>query len=326
MNWEELAFVNQQLAAMLRDGIPLEGALRKLCEDMRRGALRAELEALRADLERGAPLAEALAARNLPPLYVRMVQVGIKSGDLPAVLTLLADHYERLNLVWTRLKGLMIYPLIVLVAALGLSAFLTVFAIACQQTFVRDLMAGKAMPAFYPVALWSPLILLIVASVVTLVAFATPQTRRWLRWHVSGFKETSLSQLASAMSLMLRGGCTLAEAIGLLQWLERGTPVEADLARWQQRLRAGQSRFADVAGGSKIVPPLFVWLVASAAEGLPSGFRRATEFYSARAAHQTEVLLYAALPVAVLFLGGLILVQLSSVFSVVISILGTLGE
>src|SRR5205814_1571539 len=38
MNYDEFAFFNQQLAAMLRDGIPLEGALSRLCADMRRGA------------------------------------------------------------------------------------------------------------------------------------------------------------------------------------------------------------------------------------------------------------------------------------------------
>jgi len=32
------AFFNQQLAAMLRDGIPLEGALRRLCQEMRAGS------------------------------------------------------------------------------------------------------------------------------------------------------------------------------------------------------------------------------------------------------------------------------------------------
>jgi type II secretory pathway component PulF len=37
---DEFAFFNQQLAAMLRDGIPLEGALRRLCQEMRRGAAR----------------------------------------------------------------------------------------------------------------------------------------------------------------------------------------------------------------------------------------------------------------------------------------------
>ena len=52
MKTDEFAFFNQQLAAMLRDGIPLEGALQRLCGDMNDGALRTELQALADDLER----------------------------------------------------------------------------------------------------------------------------------------------------------------------------------------------------------------------------------------------------------------------------------
>src|ERR1051325_1510721 len=59
MKNDEFAFFNQQLAAMLRDGIPLEGALRKLCEEMRRGQLRDELQALEADLAKGTPMTDA---------------------------------------------------------------------------------------------------------------------------------------------------------------------------------------------------------------------------------------------------------------------------
>ena len=43
MNYDEFAFFNQQLAAMLREGIPLEGALKQLCAGMRSGALRVEI-------------------------------------------------------------------------------------------------------------------------------------------------------------------------------------------------------------------------------------------------------------------------------------------
>ena len=69
MKYDEFAFFNQQLAAMLRDGIPLEGALRRLCEEMRRGKLRDELQALEADLANGTPIADALQLRQLPELY-----------------------------------------------------------------------------------------------------------------------------------------------------------------------------------------------------------------------------------------------------------------
>jgi hypothetical protein len=117
MKLDEFAFFNQQLAAMLRDGIPLEGALRRLCQEMRAGSLRTELQALEADLAKGTPMADALKGRQLPELYKRMIMVGVKSGDLSGALTMLADYLQRQSSLWTRLKGLMIYPCIVLFAA-----------------------------------------------------------------------------------------------------------------------------------------------------------------------------------------------------------------
>jgi type IV pilus assembly protein PilC len=125
MKYDEFAFFNQQLAAMLRDGIPLEGALHRLCEEMRRGKLRDELQALEVDLARGTPIADALKTRQLPELYKRMVLVGVKSGDLPGALTMLADYFHRQNNLWTRMKGLMVYPLVVLLVAFLLSCFLS---------------------------------------------------------------------------------------------------------------------------------------------------------------------------------------------------------
>ena len=66
MSYDELAFFNQQLAAMLREGIPLEAALKQLSSGMRTGSFRAELEELQDDLARGTPLADALKRRSLP--------------------------------------------------------------------------------------------------------------------------------------------------------------------------------------------------------------------------------------------------------------------
>src|ERR1035437_10850761 len=122
MKLDEFAFLNQQLAAMLRDGIPLEGALRRLCQEMRAGTLRTELQSLEADLARGTPMADALKPRQLPELYKRMILVGVKSGDLPGALTMLADYFQRQSSIWMRLKSMMVYPLIVMFVAFLRSA------------------------------------------------------------------------------------------------------------------------------------------------------------------------------------------------------------
>lgn len=309
MNHEALAFVNHQLAGMLRSGIPLEGALRQLCRDMQHGPLRAELEQLEAALAQGIPLREALEARKLPELYVRMILLGAQSNDLPGALTLVADHYQRHHLVWTRLKGLLVYPILVLVAATGLS-FLMAFVFKSLTVNIFQGI-GVEWPRYIVFALWIPAWTLAAAAVTTGILTAVPRFRRALLWKLPGFKEHFLSHLASTLALALGKGCHLEDALALARRLETDTPIGPELARWQERLAAGHARFADIAAETRVFPPLFVWLVAQGGEDLAAGFRKAAEIYHRRAAHQIELFLYAILPVSVLGLGLMILIQVA---------------
>jgi type IV pilus assembly protein PilC len=330
MKLDEFAFFNQQLAAMLRDGIPLESALGQLCASMRRGELRDELEKLRADLANGVPLPQALLIRKLPPFYVQMLTIGAKSNDLPGVLTLVADYYQRTNLIWTRLKGLMVYPAIVLGASLALSIFLAVLfggVAGIVPGMFSELLEGRPLPGFTyfslqatPIGLWLPVLLLALLSVAFGAAIATPRLRSWLRWRLPGFRDASLWQIASAMGIMLEGGCGLDDAVGLTAQMEQDSTAANDLAQWRARLASGHGDFAGVAVPTKRFPPLFIWLVASAQNDLASGLKRAAEIYRARAEYRSELLLQAALPVSVLALGVLIFTQ---VFTLIHTVLGT---
>lgn len=160
MKLDEFAFFNQQLAAMLRDGIPLEGALRRLCQEMRVGALRAELQALEADLAKGTSLADALKPRQLPELYKRMIVVGVKGNDLPGALTMLADYFQRQSNVWMRLRSMMVYPLIVMFAAFLISLLLAFLWNCVIGPSLHDMFSGMGM----------------MLPGATLFAFATLQT------------------------------------------------------------------------------------------------------------------------------------------------------
>ena len=161
MNYDEFAFFNRQLAAMLKDGIPLEGAIKQLCADMRSGQLREQIELLEQDLAKGAPLKEAIAGRNLPEYYKRMVEVGVRANDLPGTLTLLADYYERANALWTRLKGLLVYPVIVVLVSVALTAFLCV----AFNHFLGSVNDFMPIPPLFIAAMWMPPILMAVGPV-----------------------------------------------------------------------------------------------------------------------------------------------------------------
>jgi type II secretory pathway component PulF len=337
MNHDEFAFFNQQLAAMLRDGIPLEGALRKLCQEMRGGPLRDELRRLEDDLARGTPLAEALAARQLPELYRRMMQVGVKSGDLPGALTLLADYYQRQNSLWTRLKGLMVYPLIVLFATFAVSGlFAVIWTHVVKPTYfgiLPDLMEGQALPVATRAAmpllqnLWVFPTVFGLLFALAVAVMLVPSLREAARWRLPAFREASVARVASSLHLLLKGGVPLPDAIALLARLESGKAAQ-DLGRWLKNLATGMGKFSEVAANNLAFPPLFVWLAANGGDDLAGGFKRAAEIFEARAAYRTELGLYAALPVAVLFLGAIILSEaylLVSGFLVFAQLLGGIG-
>jgi type II secretory pathway component PulF len=331
MKSDELAFLNFQLAGMLQSGIPLEGALRQLSSTLHGGELKSEFEKLEADLRQGVPIGEAISRRRFPELYRRMVMVGIKGNDLPGVLTLLADYYQRTNATARRLKGLLVYPVIVLLASLALSFFLAVFFRTFSEDMPRILNEGweRGVGEGTALMLWLPAFFLSIITAFMVAVLTIPPLRRWLRWHVPGFKEAGLAQLASAMRLLLKSGTGLGDALALMRSVESKTPAGADLASWERRLAAGHAHFAEIAADSRVVPPLFGWLVSSAGEDMAEGFGRAAEVYQARAAHRTEMFLYAALPVSVLFLGAMLLSQAYPVMRLFVqmgSLLDALGQ
>ena len=326
MNYDEFAFFNRQLAEMLRSGLPLEGALRQLVATMRAGALREEIQILEADLAKGTPLGEALLRRKLPDFFVRLARLGAEGNDLPGVLTMLGDYYQRRHALWMRLKALMVYPAIVLGAALSLSLLLVWLYRTVFFRAVNDLLGVEQMPAAVPVMLWLPPVWLALAAVLLILALTVPAWRNRLRWSLPGFKESNTAQFAAAMHLLLARGGNLAESVDLLRGLEASTPAGRELDRWLERIAAGQGRFAEFAPESAVFPRLFLWLVGQSGENLAVGFRHAADIYYQRARHRAEMMLYAAMPVAVLVLGVLILTQLSSVLSLITTMLNTLGN
>ncbi|MEN9572319.1 MAG: Type secretion system protein [Verrucomicrobiota bacterium] len=331
MKLDEFAFVNQQLAGMLQSGQPLEGSLRQLSASLERGDLKAELTALEADLAKGTPLRDALPPRQLPEFYKRMVLLGAQANNLPGVLLLLADYYQRLDALWTRLRGLLVYPLIVLLVATGLSLVLGVLLDKVSESILSDTysmeMWGEVSPTSRP---WYalrhvPTVVLCVLSVASFTVIGLPSLRRKLRWRLPGFREAALAQLAAGFAMLLRGGCPLGESLALLRDLEQGSPVADELKTWGERLASGQGELRELSAGSNIFPPLFMALASESGTDLAKGFGRVADTFQARAAARAETLLYSALPVTAAALGVIIALQLTPVFHTLIRTMDALG-
>jgi type II secretory pathway component PulF len=339
MNTDEFAFFNQQLAAMLRDGLPLEGSIQQLVRTMHRGQLRTELEALQADLTQGTPLPEALRKRALPDLYRHLLIAGAKGNDLPGTLVLVADYYQRQHTLWTRLKGLLVYPLLLLAASFLLSVLL--WQLTSRVVFpawwesINTLGEGRPLPGITMLALpllrnsWVFPLLFSLPLLGIILLWWRPALRRRILNRLPAFREARLAQTAAAADLLMKGGLPLPDTLALLTELQPESRLRQELTVWRQRIASGVKQFAAVAADSRYVPPLFIWLVDSSGEDVRAGFRQAAEIFEARAIARSETLLYAALPVAVLGVGAIVLLQgylVSSAYLVFIDMTSNLGS
>ena len=121
----------RQLSTMASAGIPLVEALEMIAHEEKHAGLRRMIGTLRHHVAAGMPLSAALAEqpRHFSELTCGLVRAGEQSGELETLLERIASDAERSESIRRRLRRAMLYPVIVLCIALGVTAALLMFVV-----------------------------------------------------------------------------------------------------------------------------------------------------------------------------------------------------
>jgi type II secretory pathway component PulF len=113
---KEITGLTRQMGALLNAGIPIPQALESLGEEEENQSLRRAVMGLSDSVRKGAALSAALAEHPalFGHLYVSMVRVGEEAGDLPKVMSDLADLLEHEDELRGEVKSAVAYPVFVL--------------------------------------------------------------------------------------------------------------------------------------------------------------------------------------------------------------------
>ncbi len=123
---EDFAAFNQQLAHLSAAGLPIEQGLRLIAEDLHHGGLAQSIHDVSAELEQGVPLGDAFKRheKQFPPLYGTLIDAGVRTNNLPAVLLNLGRHLELVARLRAALWRAAAYPLTVLAGVMFVLIFL----------------------------------------------------------------------------------------------------------------------------------------------------------------------------------------------------------
>ena len=139
----------RQLATLVNAGLPLMRGLEVLKRQMKDPQMKDALEGITENIAAGGTFSEALTAypKIFDNLYINMVKAGEAGGVLEVVLGRLAEFAEKAEKIKNKVKGAMIYPCVVLVAAVGITWFLLVMVIPKFKQVFNDMLGGASLPA-----------------------------------------------------------------------------------------------------------------------------------------------------------------------------------
>lgn len=150
-NASALSIWTRQLSGLVVAGLPLERALTALADESEDPRQRELISHLRAEVNAGAPFAQALSGspREFDDVYRGVVAAGEQSGQLGGVLDKLATDLEERQALQSKLIGATLYPAIVSVFAIVIVIALLVFVVPqVAQVFTSSKRALPALTQF----------------------------------------------------------------------------------------------------------------------------------------------------------------------------------
>ena len=323
---------NQQLAALVRAGIPILQAITML----RRRAASARLRQLLGDVEEkirgGMALSAAFAAQGpvFPRIYTASILAGERSGALDEVLARYNVYMRRGVEIRRKIRGALAYPLFLLFASFGMVAFLTTYVVPRMSRLFEGF--GSNLPTItllvVGVSDWMAANLfwfgpaVVGAAVAFYVWTRTPAgqlfvDRTLLKLPVAGqlLVQLSVAQVTRSLSTLLAGGITLVESWEIAAEAITNKELRARSGAILPLIREGRS-FTESLESAGWFPPLALDMVGV---GERSGSLRemldeVAAFYDAESEVRLEQLTTILEPAILLVMGGVVVTILLAIY------------
>ncbi len=275
----DLALITRQLATLVQSSMPLDEALTATAQQARKPRIKSLMLQVRARVLEGHSLAYALGDFPLifNEMYCAMVKAGESAGFMGTVLEQLADYTENSQYTQQKLKGAMIYPIVLMLLSAAVVGLLMVFVVPkLVEMFAHT---NQALPGLTVMVIaisdfmtekWWLLVLGFIAIMVAIKQFLKDAGRRRL-WHrlllkipfISGVVTAmDTARFASTLSILTSSGVPLLDGLRI---------AGAVLSNLELREASQDVALAVQEGGSlsralsqaEVFPPMMVHMVSS---------------------------------------------------------------
>jgi len=332
---------NQQLAALVRAGIPILQAIAMLRKRAASARLRAVLGDVEEQIRGGAALSQAFASQGsiFPRIYTASILAGERSGALDEVLIRYVTYMRRNVALRRKIRGALAYPLFLLFASGCMVTFLTVYVVprmsdlfsgfGTELPIVTQIVLGLSRWLSSNVIWFGPLF---IGGAIALFLWSRTELGRQkvdaliLKLPLAGnlVIQLSIAQATRSLATLLAGGITLVESWEIAAESITNRELRRRSSAILPMIREGRS-FTESLESAQWVPLLAVDMVGI---GERSGSLRemldeVAVFYDAESEVRLEQLTTTLEPAILVVMGGIVVTILLAIYLPIIQSIST---
>jgi type IV pilus assembly protein PilC len=318
---QEFLVFNQELATLLKAGMPLVQSLDILRQRVSNPTFKAVLDGVHEKVKAGTALSDAFSEHHglFPAVYSASLMAGERSGSLDEVIRRYVAYEKLIGAVRRRTLSALIYPVILVVMMLGLIGIIVIRVVPAFSSFYANF--GRELPLstqiivglsdFLVTNLWL-IVIGLVAAVVSAVGWLRQPGHRTrldgimlsLPWAGETVRKFSTSQFARTLATLLGGGLPLVNGLEVAGAAMTNRYLAHEVDELTRRVREGQS-LATAMLGRGVFPDVAVKMVevGESTGALQEMLNSLAEFYDEEI--ETEVARFITLiePVILVIMG-----------------------
>ncbi len=342
---KQLMVFTRQLATLIDAGLPLVRSLDVLEKQEKHPALKSALRAMADGIQSGSTFAEALAQhpKIYNKLYVNMAKAGEVGGVLDKVLLRLAEFMEKAQRIKGKVTSAMVYPVVVMIMALGILAFLMIFIIPKFKEIFSELLEGQSLPPLTEFVMKIselmttrlPFIIVGVFALVIVVKFVGKTDkgslvldRLKLKMPVFGLliSKTAIGRFTRTLGTLMSSGVPVLQALNIVRDTSGNAVIAKAVSQIHDAVKEGEN-MAPPIEATKIFPPMVISMVQVGEEtgDLPEMLMKIADTYDEEVDNAVAGLTSVIEPILIVFLAVVVGTIVIALFLPLISIIGKLS-
>lgn len=342
---KDIVVFTRQLSTMIDAGLPLVRSIDVLAVQQTRKKFRNILTNVKERVESGSDFADALGKhpKVFSNLYVNLVRAGESAGVLDIVLQRLAEYLEKIESIKRKIKGAMIYPIIVIGTAIAVLGIVIIFVVPVFAEMFKDM--GTSLPYLTQVVVdvssftrANILLILMTLSILVVVFIVIYKRSEKMQRLVDAFLlkiflvgdlilKTSLSRFCRTLSTLTAGGIPILDGLEITAKASGNKIIEESILEAREGISQGQTLAEPLKRRPKIFPPMVVQMISVGEQtgALDDMLNKIADFYEDEVDTAVSAILSALEPLMIVFLGGTVGVIVVSMYLPMFKLVSTLA-